>query len=140
VSKKLLALEDRRCRVDGTELTSMAILAWSQEHRVEWHYIAPGKPQQNAFAESFNGKFRAECLNTSWFLSLDDARSKCEAWRTAYNEVRPHSSIGTNPDRTRARLRSGMPDLRPEEPGFSHSRRSSVGGTSNSNETLLIPG
>jgi len=72
----------------------MAILRWSQETGVEWHYIAPGKPQQNAFIESLNGKFRAECLNTNWFLSLDEARRKCEVWRRDYNEVRPHSAIG----------------------------------------------
>ena len=54
----------------------------------------PGKPTDNAFIESFNGSFRAECLNASWFQSLEDARSRCEAWRIDYNEVRPHSSIG----------------------------------------------
>lgn len=57
-------------------------------------FSRPGKPTDNAFAESFNGKVRAECLNTAWFLSRDDARSKCEAWRRDYNEERPHSSIG----------------------------------------------
>jgi transposase InsO family protein len=78
----------------GTELTSMAILRWCQDTGVEWHYIAPGKPTDNAFIESLNGKFRAECLNANWFLSLDEARRKCEAWRRDYNEVRPHSAIG----------------------------------------------
>ena len=53
-----------------------------------------GKPTDNAFIESFNGKFRAECLNAHWFMSLDDARRKCEAWRRDYNEERPHSAIG----------------------------------------------
>ena len=57
-------------------------------------FSRPGKPTDNAFIESFNGSFRAECLSASWFLSLEDARLKCEAWRTEYNEVRPHSSIG----------------------------------------------
>ena len=56
--------------------------------------LAAGKPTDNAFIESFNGKFRAECLNAHWFLSLDDARRKCEAWRRDYNEERPHSAIG----------------------------------------------
>jgi putative transposase len=79
---------------NGTELTSMAILRWCQDTGVEWHYIAPGKPTDNAFIESLNGKFRAECLNANWFLSLDEARRKCEAWRRDYNEVRPHSAIG----------------------------------------------
>ena len=64
---------------NGTELTSMAILRWCQDTGVEWHYIAPGKPTDNAFIESLNGKFRAECLNANWFLSLDEARRKCEA-------------------------------------------------------------
>jgi len=79
---------------NGTELTSMAILRWSQERQVEWHYIAPGKPQQNAFIESFNGKFRDECLNQNWFVDLRDAREVIEAWRVDYNTVRPHSSLG----------------------------------------------
>jgi transposase InsO family protein len=59
---------------NGTELTSMAILTWSQEHRVDWHYIAPGKPQQNALAESFIGRLRDECLNETLFTSLAHAR------------------------------------------------------------------
>lgn len=57
-------------------------------------FSRPGKPTDNAFIESFNGKVRSECLNTSWFLSLKEAQSKCEAWRRDYNEARPHSSIG----------------------------------------------
>ena len=57
-------------------------------------FSRPGKPTDNAFIESLNGKFRAECLNANWFLSLDEARRKCEAWRRDYNEVQPHSAIG----------------------------------------------
>ena len=68
--------------------------AWSQQMRIEWHYIAPGKPTQNAFIESFNGRFRAECLNAHWFLSLADAQKKLEDWRKYYNEERPHGAIG----------------------------------------------
>lgn len=60
---------------NGTELTWRAILAWQQDHRVEWHYIAPGKPTQNGFIESFNGRLRAECLNEHLFASLPDART-----------------------------------------------------------------
>ena len=56
--------------------------------------VCPGKPTDNGFIESFNGKLRAECLNTHWFMSLDDARTKMEDWRRDYNEVRPHSAIG----------------------------------------------
>ena len=79
---------------NGTELTSMAILRWSQERQAEWHYISPGKPTQNAFVESFNGRLRDECLNEHLFDRLDDARRIIEAWRTDYNTARPHTSLG----------------------------------------------
>jgi putative transposase len=79
---------------NGTELTSMAILRWSEERRVEWHYIAPGKPQQNAFAESFIGRLRDECLNETLFSSLPQARSVLAAWKNDYNRLRPHSALG----------------------------------------------
>ena len=65
-------------------------------------FIEPGSPWRNPFVESFNGRVRAECLNAFWFLSLDDARVKCEAWRIDYNEVRPHSSIGNQTPMERA--------------------------------------
>ena len=71
----------------------MAILRWSQDRAIEWHYTAPGKPTQNAFAESFNGRLRQECLNEHWFMSLADVQDKIEAWRRHYNEVRPHSAL-----------------------------------------------
>jgi len=79
---------------NGTELTSLAILQWSQDRKVDWHYIAPGKPQQNAFVESFNGRLRDECLNETLFTSLTDARTVLAAWQHDYNEVRPHSALG----------------------------------------------
>ena len=79
---------------NGTELTSTAILRWSQERVVAWHYIAPGKPQQNAFAESFIGRLRDECLNETVFTSLRHARAVLASWRRDYNEVRPHSAWG----------------------------------------------
>jgi putative transposase len=79
---------------NGTELTSMAILRWSQERGVAWHYIAPGKPQQNGFSESFNGRLRDECLNETLFTSLRHARMVLSAWRLDYNTVRPHSKLG----------------------------------------------
>jgi len=82
---------------NGTELTSMAILRWSQESAVEWHYIAPGKPQQNAFIESFNGRLRDELLNETLFGSLAHARVALAEWRLDYNTVRPHSSLGKLP-------------------------------------------
>jgi putative transposase len=82
---------------NGTELTSMAILRWSQEQRVEWHYIAPGRPQQNAFIESFNGRLRDELLNETLFASLAHAREAMSLWREDYNTVRPHSRLGNLP-------------------------------------------
>jgi len=79
---------------NGTELTSHAILAWCAEHRIEWHYIAPGKPMQNGYIESFNGRMRDELLNESLFFGLDHARELIAAWVADYNTARPHSSLG----------------------------------------------
>lgn len=85
-----------RCIVsdNGTELTSMVILRWSQGRGVAWHYIAPGKPQQNGFSESFNGRLRDECLNGTLFTSLRHARMILSTWQLDYNTVRPHSKLG----------------------------------------------
>ena len=79
---------------NGTEFNSRAILKWAGDNDVGWHYIDPGKPQQNAFIESFNGSLRDELLNEELFDSLDDARRKLALWRYDYNHVRPHSSLG----------------------------------------------
>lgn len=79
---------------NGTELTSNAMLRWADERRVGWHYIAPGKPTQNAFIESFNGRLRDELLNETLFRSLPHARAVLEAWRQDYNVERPHSRLG----------------------------------------------
>jgi len=79
---------------NGTEFTSRAILKWANDNGVDWHYIDPGKPQQNAFIESFNGSLRDELLNEEMFESLEDARRKLALWRYDYNTVRPHSSLG----------------------------------------------
>jgi putative transposase len=79
---------------NGTEFTSNAILTWADETCVGWHYIAPGKPQQNGFIESFNGRLRDELLNETLFRSLPHARAVLEAWRRDYNEERPHSKLG----------------------------------------------
>ena len=76
------------------QLTSRAVLEWTNRAGTEWHYIAPGKPQQNGFMESFNGKLRDECLNEHVFSSLAEARRIIEAWRIDYNAVRPHSILG----------------------------------------------
>ena len=78
---------------NGTEFTSRAILKWADENEVPWHYIDPGKPQQNAFVESFNGSLRDELLNEEIFDSLDDARRKLALWRYDYNTFRSHSSL-----------------------------------------------
>ena len=79
---------------NGTEFTSMAILRWSQDRQIDWHYIAPGKPMQNGFIESFNGSFRDECLNETLFSSLPEARARINLWKEDYNGQRPHSSLG----------------------------------------------
>jgi putative transposase len=79
---------------NGTELTSNAILRWADDHKVAWHYIAPGKPVQNAFAESFIGRLRDELLNETLFRSLAHTRAVLEAWRADYNHDRPHSRLG----------------------------------------------
>jgi putative transposase len=79
---------------NGTELTSNAVLEWYGEARIEWHYTAPGKPTQNAFVESFNGRMRDELLNETLFTSLAHARQKIAIWAHDYNTGRPHSSLG----------------------------------------------
>jgi len=100
VARELDAIIGRRGRPltivsdNGTELTSMAILKWCQESGIEWHYIAPGKPMQNGFVESFNGSFRDECLNETLFSSMAQARAQIATWKEDYNRNRPHSSLG----------------------------------------------
>lgn len=85
----------RVIRVDqGSEFVSRDLDLWAYQRGVTLDFSRPGKPTDNAFIESFNGKLRAECLNAHWFMSLADAEEKCEAWRRDYNEVRPHSAIG----------------------------------------------
>jgi putative transposase len=129
---------------NGTELTSMAILKWAHERRIEWHYIAPGKPQQNAFAESFIGRLRDECLNENLFERLADARRILDTWRIDYNTVRPHSALGNVPPADYASVnasgvqRAGALEL----PWGSAPRPVAPPSPSGSNEarTLLIPG
>ncbi|MFC3615139.1 IS3 family transposase [Lutimaribacter marinistellae] len=100
VTRELTAIMTRRgsprtiVSDNGTELTSMAVLRWCQDTQIDWHYIAPGKPMQNAFIESFNGSFRDELLNETLFSSLAEAREKIGAWQDDYNRHRPHSSLG----------------------------------------------
>ncbi len=78
---------------NGTEMTSSAVLKFCQDTNINWHYIAPGKPMQNALVESFNGSFRDECLNETLFSSLSEARAEIEAWKYDYNTQRPHLSL-----------------------------------------------
>jgi len=100
VARELTAVIERRGKPQmivsdhGTEFTSNAILSWTEEQRVEWHYIAPGKPMQNGFVESFNGRMRDELLNESLFLDLEHTRQLIADWVTDYNTARPHSSLG----------------------------------------------
>jgi putative transposase len=79
---------------NGPELTSRALDQWAYERSIRLRFIAPGKPVQNCFIESFNGRLRDECLNLNWFRSLGDARQIVEAWRLDYNQARPHGSLG----------------------------------------------
>ena len=82
---------------NGTELTSMAILRWSQDCDVGWHYIAPGNPTQNAFIESFDGRLRDEFLKETLFTTLREARIGLAVWKEDYNHERPHSALGNIP-------------------------------------------
>src|SRR6204780_565240 len=100
VARELTMLIERRGRPgmivsdNGTEFTSNAMLAWAQDNRIVWHFIAPGKPMQNGFCESFNGRMRDELLNESLFLDLHHARSRIANWIDDYNQQRPHSALG----------------------------------------------
>ena len=85
----------RSIQVDnGTEFTSVAMDRWAYWNGVTLDFSRPGKPQDSALIEAFNSRFRQECLNEHWFLSLEDAKEKVETWRCHYNEQRPHSSLG----------------------------------------------
>ncbi len=100
VVRELTALIARRGKPgmivsdNGTELTSNAVLKWAQDHRIDWHYIAPGKPMQNGYIESFNGRMRDELLNETVFTSLPQARAALAGWVADYNTTRPHSALG----------------------------------------------
>jgi putative transposase len=100
VARELTMLIERRGKPGmvvsdhGTEFTSNAILAWADQAGVGWHYIAPGKPMQNGFCESFNGRMRDELLNESLFLGLNHARTKIANWVEDFNQRRPHSALG----------------------------------------------
>ena len=97
LSQCALALPAEIVCDNGPEFTSKAMFQWAKEHGVVLCFIQPGKPTQNAFVESFNGKFRENCLDQHWFADLAEARQRIEAWRIHYNTVRPHSSLGRQP-------------------------------------------
>jgi len=90
----LIVGHDRFLTYYGPEFTSGVLDQWAYDNHVRLQFIEPGKPIQNAFIESFNSRFREECLNEHVFVSLDDARRKIEQWRGRYNCERPHSSLG----------------------------------------------
>lgn len=100
MARELSALIERRGKRgmdvsdNSTELTSNAILRWSSEHRIDWHCIAPGKPMQNGFVESFHGRMRDELLNETMFRNLANARVVIAAWASENNTERPHSALG----------------------------------------------
>jgi putative transposase len=101
---------------NGPELTSRVLDQWAYVHGVQLRFIAPGKPIQNAFIESFNGRFRDECLNQHWFVNLAHARRVVDAWRRDYNQARPHSSLGyLTPDEfaLQARTTTHQPQFAP---------------------------
>lgn len=99
----------RAIRTDqGPEFTCKAMDQWAYRHGVQLKLIQPGKPTQNAFIESFNGRFRDECLNDHWFLTLEHARAVIATWRQDYNETRPHSALGYMTPADYAACRRGL--------------------------------
>lgn len=96
---------------NGTEFTCNAVLSWAQEEKINWSYIQPGKPMQNGYIESFNGKLRDECLNENMFETLAEAKVIVERWRKDYNGQRPHSSLGGLTPEAYARQMNENPNL-----------------------------
>jgi putative transposase len=96
---------------NGPEFTSRCFISWAEQRGVPLIYIQPGKPVQNSYIESFNGRFRDECLNANWFENLADARRKIEAWRQDYNQQRPHSSLAYHTPEEFARAWTPSPSL-----------------------------
>jgi putative transposase len=105
---------------NGPEMSSRHYLAWCIEHKIDAVHIQPGKPTQNAYVESFHGRLRDECLNTSWFWNLRDARRKIAAWRVEYNTERPHSALGYRTPAEFAALRAAGQSSAGLEEGISN--------------------
>ena len=101
---------------NGPEFTGRTLDAWAYARGVTLRFIRPGKPIENAYVESFNGKFRDECLNEHWFVSLADAKAAIEAWRLDYNTVRPHSSLAGRTPTQFAAITEGARRLMPARP------------------------
>lgn len=100
----------------GGTLSGLTLDAWAYAHGVTLRFIRPGKPIENAYVESFNGKFRDECLNEHWFVSLVDAKAVIETWRIDYNTVRPHNSLnGATPDQFAKISEGARPDMKNED-------------------------
>lgn len=93
---------------NGPEFTGRHLDEWAVCRGIKLHFIWPGKPMENAFAESFNGRLRDECLNTNWFISLKRTRDIIESWRQDYNQVRPHSSLKNRTPQEYAMLTAGL--------------------------------
>jgi putative transposase len=93
---------------NGPEFAGKVLDEWAYRNGVKLNFIHPGKPIENAFIESFNGRFRDECLNTNWFISVKHARDVIEEWRRDYNEVRPHSSLKGNTPKEYAEISAGF--------------------------------
>jgi len=102
---------------NGTELTANVVLKWAQDHGVQWHYIAPGRPMQNDYVESFNGRMRDELLNETVFTSIAQARAVISAWKTDYNTTRPHSALGYQTPAAHAATLKAMGPGSPPVPG-----------------------
>ena len=148
VARELTTLIERRGKPgmivsdNGTELTSNAILTWSKNHKVEWHYIAPGKPMQNGYVESFNGRMRDELLNESLFFGLDHARSAIAEWADDYNHFRPHSSLGyqTPADYAGSIAATGSSAAQDESSAFAPVAHTAPTGVSKTAEALIAAG
>ena len=109
---------------NGPEYTSQVLDQWAYEKGVELAFIRPGKPVENCYVESFNGKFRDECLNLHWFTSLEDAQRRIAAWREDYNHVRPHSALGDEPPALVASGGAGLQSQTTSDPPFHRQHRS----------------
>ncbi|MCK1316882.1 IS3 family transposase [Bradyrhizobium sp. 162] len=147
VARELTALINQRGKPgmivsdNGTEFTCNAMLAWSEENKIDWHFIAPGKPMQNGFCESFNGRMRDELLNETLFFGLDHARAKIADWVGDYNGQRPHSSLGyLTPAAYAAYLTATCDRLRnPDQLRRSHVANTAPNGVTSA-ETLTATG